>query len=169
MKLKVVELIKFLDLRPSLSARQIGIEAGYADGKYFREYLSLQRSEKEIHPEEMVPEAMAKKLMPILIKYGYLVKYNKVHVINPIKKKKIEDCAFVGIVLAGDYFSEYYKENMMPISIQPGDFVVCLYSDFHDGLNSHIEGATMVAILKDMDDAELIFRLTDKHEAVKNA
>ncbi len=162
--MKVVELIKFLDQRPSLSVRQIGIEAGYADGKYFREYLSLQRSEKEIHPEDMVPEAMAKKLMPILIKYGYLVKYNKVHIINPIKKKKIGDCAFVGIVLAGDYFSEYYKENMMPSSIQPGDFIVCRFWDYHDGLKSHIESPIMVAALKDMDDAELIFRLTDKTE-----
>lgn len=59
----LAELKKFLADRPALSVRQLGIEAGYQDGKYLRQVLYQDR--------ETVPPLMEKKLLPILKKYGW--------------------------------------------------------------------------------------------------
>jgi hypothetical protein len=58
-------LLQFFAERPSLSASSVGIEAGYAQGKWLRTYLA-----DDTAPEQ-VPPLMAAKLLPIIKKYGH--------------------------------------------------------------------------------------------------
>lgn len=82
--------------------------------------------------------------------------------IETIQKKKIGNNKFVGIVLAGDYFEDWYRAKKMPHSIQDSDYVVCKFYDYHDGQKSHIEGVTTVGILKNLDHAKLIYNKIKK-------
>jgi hypothetical protein len=68
-----------------------------------------------------------------------------------IKEKKIDDVRVVAIVLAQDWFDKF------SFPILPDDYVVCQWSDFHDGVNSHIEGKTTIAICRNPKDALLIY------------
>ncbi len=52
------------------------------------------------------------------------------------------------------------------INILPDDLVVCKWSDFHDGEKSNIEGKTTIAICRQKDDAELIWRKYITQEAL---
>lgn len=64
MKKKALE--QFFDEHPSLSISKIGIEAGYVEGKYLRNYLADPESSEE------VPKRLYNRILPILKKYGYV-------------------------------------------------------------------------------------------------
>lgn len=68
--------------------------------------------------------------------------------------KQIDDKSFIGIVLAKDWWT-YGERALCPILIT--DFVVCKWSNFDDGVNSHIEGKQTIAICRKKEDAELIY------------
>jgi hypothetical protein len=72
--------------------------------------------------------------------------------IKSIKQKKINDVTIVAIVLARDWF----KNSEYPLRI-PNDFVVCQWSDFHDGVKSNIEGKETIAICRKLEHAKLIY------------
>lgn len=59
------------------------------------------------------------------------------------------------IVKAKDWYDKIVFER---ITILPEDFIVCKWSDFHDGEKSNIEGKITIAICREMEDAELIWR-----------
>jgi hypothetical protein len=76
--------------------------------------------------------------------------------IKVIKYKKNSDVAVVAIVLAKDWWGllkHFYHV------VQPTDFVVCTWSDFHDGVKSNIEGKQTIAICKKLEHAELIYNV----------
>jgi hypothetical protein len=71
-----------------------------------------------------------------------------------IKSKKLKDCEVIGILLAKDWF----EDGLVPKHhVMPDDHVVAQWMDFHDGTNSHIEGRTTIAILREKRDAFLIY------------
>ena len=72
--------------------------------------------------------------------------------INSIKQKNISDVVIVAIVEA----KEWYKNSEYPLRIS-NDFVVCQWSDFHDGVKSNIEGKQTIATCKKLKHAELIY------------
>jgi hypothetical protein len=85
-----------------------------------------------------------------------------------IIKKEIDDIKRVGIVYAKDWFHvfvTFHGADSMPgliNMIRPDDFVVCRWSDFHDGQNSHIEGMETIAICRSIEDAYLLYNLKTK-------
>jgi hypothetical protein len=74
--------------------------------------------------------------------------------VNSIKEKKASDVARVGIVLAKDWWDATYKP-----AVQPFDYVVVKWSDYHDGVKSNIEGLETVAICRKLEHAELIYNI----------
>jgi hypothetical protein len=74
----------------------------------------------------------------------------------------------VGIVRAKNWFhifkTFYGAESLPGLSsmIRPDDFVVCRWSDFHDGVNSHIEGLETLAICRSIEDAYLLYNSKTK-------
>jgi hypothetical protein len=74
--------------------------------------------------------------------------------INSIKQEKINDVTYVGIVYAKDWWNGI--DGYKPV-VQPFDFVVCQWSDFHDGEKSNIEGMTTLGIFHDNNDAQLFY------------
>ncbi len=76
-----------------------------------------------------------------------------------IKSAKKCGTHHVGVVYAKDWFGSH-----KPLFILPDDFVVCEWNDYHDGVNSHIEGRTTIAICRRKDDALLLYNkyLSDK-------
>ena len=86
-----------------------------------------------------------------------------------IKSKKIADCSFIGIALSKDWFSGFVKaEPMIPFFRQKDNFVVGTWSDFHDGVNSHIEGIQTLAVCRTKELAELIFDEYTEIPTLKN-
>jgi hypothetical protein len=77
--------------------------------------------------------------------------------IKSLQERKITDTQLIGIVLAKDWFGKDWWGNAKPSCIFLKEFVVCKWFDFHDGVNSHIEGKETIAICKEKEDAELIF------------
>jgi hypothetical protein len=76
--------------------------------------------------------------------------------INSIQKKKINDVTYIGIVYAADWFGEGMKHVRYSL-ILPLDYIVCGWSDFHDGEKSNVEGRTTIAICRELKDAKLIY------------
>jgi hypothetical protein len=74
--------------------------------------------------------------------------------IKVLKYKKNSDVAVVAIVLAKDWWALLKPFQHI---VNPTDFVVCKWSDFHDGEKSNIEGKETVAICKKLEHAELIY------------
>jgi hypothetical protein len=72
---------------------------------------------------------------------------------NTVIEKKVGDVTVFAIMLA----SEWYKGTKYGYPIRDDDFVVCKWSDYHDGVKSNIEGKTTIAICRELDDAKLIF------------
>jgi hypothetical protein len=72
--------------------------------------------------------------------------------IKTIKQKKINDVTIVAIVLARNWF----KNSEYPLRIS-NDFVVCQWSDFHDGEKSNIEGKQSIATCRKLEHANLIY------------
>lgn len=73
--------------------------------------------------------------------------------INSIKQEKISDVTYIGIVYAKDWFmSSKYGHP-----VRDDDYVVCQWSDFHDGEKSNIEGMTTLGIFHDNNDALLFY------------
>lgn len=75
--------------------------------------------------------------------------------INSIVEAKLDDVKRIGIVLASEWVVSSLKMQL----IRPTDFVVCEWSDFHDGENSHIEGMSTIAVCKHRVDADLLFNI----------
>ena len=73
--------------------------------------------------------------------------------INSIKQKNISDVTTVAIVKAIDWFDAGYYGYPVVSS----DFIVCQWSDFHDGVKSNIEGKQTIAICRKLEHAELIY------------
>jgi hypothetical protein len=71
-----------------------------------------------------------------------------------IVKKEIDNIKRVGIVSAKDW----YNGAKYGYPVHDDDFVVCSWSDFHDGVNSHIEGKETIAICRSIEDAYLLFK-----------
>lgn len=63
--MKKKDLIEWIKSRPAISVTQIGVEAGYKNGQYFRKYLSNPN-----RMEANVPPVLWGKVLPVLIKYG---------------------------------------------------------------------------------------------------
>jgi hypothetical protein len=76
---------------------------------------------------------------------------------NAIITKKISDDEVLAIVLAKDWFDIFFDEKKMPYFITEHDYVVCKWFDFHDGVNSHIEGKETIAICRNEEDAYILF------------
>jgi hypothetical protein len=72
--------------------------------------------------------------------------------VDSITQKKIGDITYVGIVYAKDWWDALYKPT-----VQPFDYVVVKWSDFHDGVKSNIEGLETVAICRKLEHAKLIY------------
>jgi hypothetical protein len=64
----------------------------------------------------------------------------------------------VAVVLAKHWFESYYTSNKMPLFIEKSDYVVCKWQDFNDGEKPNIEGKTTIAICKNRDHAELVYK-----------
>jgi hypothetical protein len=71
-----------------------------------------------------------------------------------IKNKYNSPTDVVAIVLAKDWWD--FVKAYFP-AVTPTDFVVCIWSDFHDGEKSNIEGKQTVAICRKLEHAELIY------------
>jgi hypothetical protein len=71
-----------------------------------------------------------------------------------IKKKKSNKIhnGWVGIIYAKDWFA-----MITMITIRPEDLVIICWHEIHDGVNSHIENKTTIAICKNIEDAILIY------------
>ena len=69
-------------------------------------------------------------------------------------KREIDNIKRVGIVRAKDWFIDIKYSY----PVRDDDFVVCRWSDFHDGKNSHIEGKETLAICRSIKDAYLLFK-----------
>lgn len=79
---------------------------------------------------------------------------------NEIKKKKaIQSHKFYGIVLAKDWFKSWFEADIMPVILPDSDYIVCEWYDYHDGFKSNIEGASTIAICRNLEDAELIYNI----------
>jgi len=61
----------------------------------------------------------------------------------------------VAIVKAKDWFKTLLNKTFLDIRLD--DYVVCKWSDFHDGEKSNIEGKTTIAICRELNDAILIY------------
>lgn len=70
-----------------------------------------------------------------------------------LQEKKTSDVAFIGIMLAKDW----YNGAKYGYPVRDDDFVVCQWSDYHDGVKSNIEGMTTIAICRKLEHAELIY------------
>ena len=70
-----------------------------------------------------------------------------------VVKKNFNDIKRVGIVRAKDWF----MGSKYSYPVRDDDFVVCRWSDFHDGQNSHIEGKETLAICRSIEDAYLLY------------
>ena len=70
-----------------------------------------------------------------------------------IVEKKVTDIIVFAVVVAKDWFSEHKITTL----VYANDFVVCTWSNFHDGEKSNIEGKTTIAICRKLKDAMLIF------------
>jgi hypothetical protein len=83
-----------------------------------------------------------------------------------IIKKEVDDVKRVGIVQAKEWFHIFKTFNggeiLPPNLIYSCDFVLCRWSDFHDGENSHIEGKETIAICRRIEDAYTLYNLTFK-------
>jgi hypothetical protein len=75
--------------------------------------------------------------------------------INSLIEVKLDDVKRIGIVLASEWVVSSLKMQL----IRPTDFVVCEWSDYHDGVNSHIEGMTTIAVCRYRVDADLLFNI----------
>jgi hypothetical protein len=73
--------------------------------------------------------------------------------INSIKEKKIDDVTIVAIIKAEYWFDAGYYGY--PVS--HNDFIVCQWSDFHDGIKSNVEGKQTIAICRKLEHAKLIY------------
>jgi hypothetical protein len=73
--------------------------------------------------------------------------------IKTVIKKYLGDVNFVGIVYAKDWFAVL----LQPQIVRPDDFIVCRWSDFHDGQKSNYEGMETIAICRKLEHAELIY------------
>lgn len=75
---------------------------------------------------------------------------------KPIVSKH-RDVAFIGIVKAVDWFSKStirkYKIPFISLS-----YVVGKWFDYHDGVQSHIECQTTLAICRELKDAKILYR-----------
>jgi hypothetical protein len=59
----------------------------------------------------------------------------------------------IAIVLAKNWFPNFFT-----FTTSPNDFVVCKWHDYHDGVKSNIEGKQTIAVCKEYEDAEIIFK-----------
>ena len=76
-----------------------------------------------------------------------------------VLSKKTSDVGTIAIVLAQYWFEEMkLTERRLPYFIQPDSLVVCRWSDFHDGVNSHIEGKETISVCREMDDAISVYK-----------
>jgi hypothetical protein len=71
-----------------------------------------------------------------------------------VLSKKTSDVGTIAVVLAQYWF----EELKVPPFIQPDSLVVCRWSDFHDGENSHIEGKETIAVCRDINDAISVYK-----------
>jgi hypothetical protein len=74
--------------------------------------------------------------------------------INSIQQKKINDITYIGIVYAAEWYGKDIKHARY---ILPLDYIVCGWSDFHDGEKSNVEGRITIAICRELKDAKLIY------------
>ncbi len=69
-------------------------------------------------------------------------------------KRELSDVNRIGIA----YAKEWFKGTKYGYPVRDDDYVVCRWSDYHDGQSSHIEGKTTIAICREFEDAHLIFK-----------
>lgn len=74
--------------------------------------------------------------------------------IKTIEQKKVSDTCVIAIVWSKYWFSTHN------LGIIPGDFVVCKWYDYYDGIKSNIEGKQTIAICQKKEDAYLIYNNT---------
>ena len=85
-----------------------------------------------------------------------------------IEKKKLKNgIDFIAIVKVEDWWVESNLYGRIPVKypLLSSDFVVCKWSDFHDGVNSHIEGKTTIAICREKADAIILFNHHSKEKS----
>lgn len=70
-----------------------------------------------------------------------------------ILEKKINDVTYIGIALAKDWYEGMKYDH----PIRDDDFVVCQWSDYHDGQKSNIEGKITLGICHDLIHAKSIY------------
>ena len=114
------------------------------------------------HVEKLYPNGVPPKPKLAPAPQGLSVKRNvnertdykeETEVEKAIVAKRLSDVQFIGIMLA-----EYWFKGMKYSSpVYDGDFVVCRWSDYHDGVKSNIEGKQTIAICRKEKDARLIF------------
>ena len=68
-------------------------------------------------------------------------------------ESKNGDVNYLGVVST----KEWFDGQKIPFPFDEFDYVVGEWSDFHDGVNSHIEGKLTYAICKLYDEAETLF------------
>ena len=71
---------------------------------------------------------------------------------------KHKDVNFVGIVKSRDWFHPSVFKNTIPFLSLAPSYVVGTWADYHDGQQSHIEGAMTIAICKHLKDARVLYR-----------
>ena len=71
---------------------------------------------------------------------------------NPLVQDKLSDVRVLAMV-----YAKYWFPANKPYYIGDEDFVVCEWSDYHDGEKSNIEGMTTIAVCKSQMDAEAVF------------
>jgi hypothetical protein len=72
-------------------------------------------------------------------------------------QQKSRNGVVIAIVLAKEWFKQWYTERKMPYFIPEDSFVVCKWFDFHDGIKSNIEARQTIAICKNENDAEKVY------------
>ena len=70
-----------------------------------------------------------------------------------IAETSLGNYMFIGIIKAEDWFDN--SQLKPPIYLD--DLVVCLWADYHDGVNHHYEGLTTMAICRLYEDAEILY------------
>lgn len=70
-----------------------------------------------------------------------------------ILEKKISDVTYIGIMLAKDWFNG----SKYGYPVRDDDFVVCQWSDYHDGQKSNIEGMITLVTCHELKHAEIVY------------
>jgi hypothetical protein len=73
-----------------------------------------------------------------------------------IVERKIDSITTYAVVLASEWYGGIMQLAMGYRFVHPDDFVVCKWSDFHDGERSNIEGKVTIAICRELEDAMTI-------------